>query len=103
MFVTHWISPTKIQKISEITNFFRHYFLSRTEVKMSSDMEVLEWNVNIPYAERTTMGKFLDDSKGENDVTTSYSLTSFILGIGQGGVVNYQPKPNYILISKNSL
>ena len=33
MFVTNWISPTKIQKISEITNFFRHYFLSRTEVK----------------------------------------------------------------------
>ena len=33
MFVTNWNSPTKIQKISEITNFFRHYFLSRTEVK----------------------------------------------------------------------
>ena len=33
MFVTNWISNTKIQKISEITNFFRHYFLSRTEVK----------------------------------------------------------------------
>ena len=33
MFVTNWISPTKIQKISEITNFFRHYFLSRTEVQ----------------------------------------------------------------------
>ena len=70
---------------------------------MPSDMEVLEWNINIPYAKSTTMGKFLDDSRGENDVTTSYSLTSFIRGIGQGGVVNYQPKPNYILISKNSL
>ena len=33
MFVTNWISTTKIQKISEITNFFRHYFLSRTEVR----------------------------------------------------------------------
>ena len=32
MFVTNWISTAKIQKISEITNFFRHYFLSRTEV-----------------------------------------------------------------------
>ena len=32
MFVTNWISTTKIQKITEITNFFRHYFLSRTEV-----------------------------------------------------------------------
>lgn len=35
MFVTNWISTTKIQKISEITNFFRHYFLSRTEVKLT--------------------------------------------------------------------
>ena len=37
MFVTNWISTTKIQKISEITNFFRHYFLSRTEVEDYSD------------------------------------------------------------------
>lgn len=37
MFVTNWISTTKIQKISEITNFFRHYFLSRTEVKYAKD------------------------------------------------------------------
>ena len=36
MFVTNWISTTKIQKISEITNFFRHYFLSRTEVITTS-------------------------------------------------------------------
>ena len=35
MFVTNWILTTKIQKISEITNFFRHYFLSRTEVVIS--------------------------------------------------------------------
>ena len=39
MFVTNWISPTKIQKISEITNFFRHYFLSRTEVKIRPDAD----------------------------------------------------------------
>ena len=35
MFVTNWILTTKIQKISEITNFFRHYFLSRTEVNIA--------------------------------------------------------------------
>lgn len=39
MFVTNWISTTKIQKISEITNFFRHYFLSRTEVYLSYEFE----------------------------------------------------------------
>ena len=38
MFVTNWISTTKIQKISEITNFFRHYFLSRTEVPSNMDV-----------------------------------------------------------------
>ena len=41
MFVTNWISTTKIQKISEITNFFRHYFLSRTEVDIWSCDQVL--------------------------------------------------------------
>ena len=40
MFVTNWISTTKIQKISEITNFFRHYFLSRTEVVYSLQLIV---------------------------------------------------------------
>ena len=44
MFVTNWISTTKIQKISEITNFFRHYFLSRTEVE-----DVPEWLKNGDY------------------------------------------------------
>ena len=40
MFVTNWISTTKIQKISEITNFFRHYFLSRTEVSYITDYQL---------------------------------------------------------------
>ena len=42
MFVTNWISTTKIQKISEITNFFRHYFLSRTEVLLLVESELVE-------------------------------------------------------------
>ena len=44
MFVTNWNSTTKIQKISEITNFFRHYFLSRTEVFMFSVIESCNMN-----------------------------------------------------------
>ena len=48
MFVTNWISPTKIQKISEITNFFRHYFLSRTEV----------YSYDTPYSNETENGTF---------------------------------------------
>ena len=43
MFVTNWNSTTKIQKISEITNFFRHYFLSRTEVDM--EFSHLMWEI----------------------------------------------------------
>ena len=42
MFVTNWISTTKIQKISEITNFFWHYFLSRTEVNFLL-FNILSW------------------------------------------------------------
>ena len=44
MFVTNWISTTKIQKISEITNFFRHYFLSRTEVKIQIKDEIYSFS-----------------------------------------------------------
>ena len=51
MFVTNWISTTKIQKISEITNFFRHYFLSRTEVFMdSSDVNIAIRIWSKPYS-----------------------------------------------------
>ena len=46
MFVTNWISTTKIQKISEITNFFRHYFLSRTEVIL----DILIIQLEVEYA-----------------------------------------------------
>ena len=42
MFVTNWISTTKIQKISEITNFFRHYFLSRTEVSSIEEISKVD-------------------------------------------------------------
>ena len=51
MFVTNWISTTKIQKISEITNFFRHYFLSRTEVFFSylCIVELFEENITLAF------------------------------------------------------
>ena len=52
MFVTNWISTTKIQKISEITNFFRHYFLSRTEV-ISLNSGVISWNSGM-YKNKTS-------------------------------------------------
>lgn len=100
------VESLEVEECNNVNLELKRSVVATIKIKVSnmpSDMEVLEWNVDIPYAKPTTMEKFLDDSKGENDVTTSYSLTSFIRGIGQGGVVNYQPKPNYILISKNSL
>lgn len=100
------VESLEVEECNNVNLELKRSVVATIKIKVSdmpSDMEVLEWNVDIPYANPTTMEKFLDDSKGENDVTTSYSLTSFIRGIGQGGVVNYQPKPNYILISKNSL
>ena len=57
MFVTNWISTTKIQKISEITNFFRHYFLSRTEVR-----KYKKWTRN-PTIFRTFVTKLLSSKK----------------------------------------
>lgn len=52
MFVTNWISPTKIQKISEITNFFRHYFLSRTELKKLVDENTGEvWLIGYVFSD----------------------------------------------------
>ena len=51
MFVTNWISTTKIQKISEITNFFRHYFLSRTEVTF------IQTTMLMPTCSRQTLVK----------------------------------------------
>lgn len=100
------VESLEVEECNNVNLELKRSVVATIKIKVSnmpSDMEVLEWNVDIPYAKPTTMEKFLDDSKGENDVTTSYSLTSFIRGIGQGGVVNCQPKPNYILISKNSL
>ena len=52
MFVTNWISTTKIQKISEITNFFRHYFLSRTEVENERTMYGLAYEARKFNGER---------------------------------------------------
>ena len=67
MFVTNWISTTKIQKISEITNFFRHYFLSRTEV-------FFYINVKRVIADRQCELDFLQDGS-----TNSISETGFVL------------------------
>ena len=68
---------------------------------MSLDTEVLEWNLKIPESETTSLNQFFG-ATDENDLTKSYSIEQFITGISQGGIVNTQPSPNYILISKKN-
>ena len=46
------------------------------------------------------MNDFFENAFDENDVTKSYSVLDFIKGMFYGGVLNTQPKPSYILISK---
>ena len=100
------IENIEVEECNNVNLELKRSVVATIKLKVSNmvaDMEVLEWNITIPYVECNVMGKFLDDSKGQNDVTTSYSLMNFLLGIAHGGVVNHQPEPNYILISKNSL
>ena len=64
MFVTNWISTTKIQKISEITNFFRHYFLSRTEVYYFLLVQIFVSLSNSPECPvPAVFGVFIDDQR----------------------------------------
>ena len=75
MFVTNWISTTKIQKISEITNFFRHYFLSRTEVAKTlyDGISDSKWHLfvgarHMPFAEQNDeYCEVLEEWLGEKD------------------------------------
>ena len=65
MFVTNWISTTKIQKISEITNFFRHYFLSRTEVDYVKNRVAAYEDSVLKYNEMVRMAAYKDSVANE--------------------------------------
>lgn len=96
----------QIEECNNVDLKLRRSAIATVRLKVSNmmnDMEVLEWNLNIPYRECTLMNKFFDGAIDENDPTKSYSVEDFVMGISQGGVVNIQPKANYILISKNNI
>lgn len=103
-------STVKVDSIDIQTDNFVDKELKRSveatiRLKVSNmplDMEVIEWNLRIPEAEAMYISQFTDSVKTEDDVTKSYSLDNFITGISQGGIVNRQPQPNYILISKKN-
>ena len=102
------IADIKIEECNNDNLELKRSVVATIQLKVSNmvtDMEVVEWNLKIPYSEvvMPKMMSFLENANDENDPSKSYSLKHFIRGIGQGGVVNYQPKPNYILISKSCM
>lgn len=68
---------------------------------MPTDSDVIEWTLELPEGDYTLFGQFCDATT-EEDVTKSYSIEDFLVGMFYGGVVNTTLKPNYILVSKNS-
>ena len=75
MFVTNWISTTKIQKISEITNFFRHYFLSRTEVEYNTIYVAPTGKIDFASSKMTfAFPWYLDNTYGCQRVEATYTF-----------------------------
>ena len=87
MFVTNWISTTKIQKISEITNFFRHYFLSRTEVN-DTIFERLDVTFNFEQAQQQSVA-----IKGAN--VTHEAVRQMLKNWKRQGLINILPDSRY--------
>ena len=75
MFVTNWISTTKIQKISEITNFFRHYFLSRTEV-------IFDEGTNVKFATQLVGNKLIITETGDYGKSGQYGYYTLVAKVG---------------------
>jgi len=67
---------------------------------LAQDSEVVEWSINLPDTEISRFAPFFG-ATDENDVTKSYSVDNFIIGMIRDSVVNKKPKSSYILISKN--
>ena len=67
---------------------------------LAQDSEVIEWSINLPDTVISRFAPFFG-ATDENDVTKSYSVDNFIIGMIRDSVVNKKLKPSYILISKN--
>ena len=68
---------------------------------MPTDSDVIEWTMELPDTDYTLFVPFCG-ATAEEDVTKSYSIEDFLVGMFYGGVVNTTLEPNYILVSKNS-
>lgn len=103
-------SKVSIKDITVMTNNYSNQKLKRSSIatiklhisNMPYDMDIIKWNLTIPSGEQTTLIRQFYGAKDENDLTKSYSIESFIQGISQEGMINTQPEPNYILITKQN-
>ena len=91
MFVTNWISTTKIQKISEITNFFRHYFLSRTEVEINEPIRETYYKGNERIDEVTPKYALLSTHAGRR----TFICNALALGIPAQVVMKWTGHSDY--------
>lgn len=67
---------------------------------MQLDADVIKWTLKLPDVDISKFSTYLGGDN-EGDVTKSYSVDNFIIGMFQGGVVNKEMDYNYILVSKN--
>lgn len=68
---------------------------------MPTDSDVIEWTMELADTDYTLFAQFCGATQ-ETDVTKTYSLEDFLIGMFYGGVVNQTLENNYILVSKNS-
>lgn len=97
------IGDIKFDINNKQNNELKREAFATVEIKtfnMQTDMDVLKWSLRLPDTDYTLMNVFFENAINENDVSKSFSVLDFINGMFYGGVLNTQPKPNYILISK---
>ena len=92
-----------VQPITATTKELKRKATATVELKvfnMTTDSEVIEWNLKLPDTDYTLFNQFFDGAVSEDDPSKSFSVLDFVKGMFQGSVVTKNLSPNYILISK---
>ena len=87
------INDNKIERIAIASVDIKVY-------NMPMESDVIEWTLALPDTEYGLFNEFFNDSLGEMDPTTSFSLLNFVQGMFYGTNLSKKLKPNYILVSK---
>ena len=105
---THYGSDVKVGRImydieTKENKQLKRKAVATIEIKlynMPLDMDVVEWNLNIPDTEYTLFNEFFEGAEDENDYSKSFSVLEFIQGMFYGSNINQHGNSNHILISK---